>query len=217
MTAMNAFVRDDAAYLIADTAFYHHDGRVLAFGEKVVTDARLGIMIGICGRTGEEDADRIEQWLADQPDQLTAFARLSALLCVLADDATGADCFDSGPIPEGIRLTVAWWAPFNNKGRCAIIASTPELAGGAEPFELRQLRSLFMPALGELDPWPGHSFDPDADVAALADYQRRAGHDDGKPRVGGQMILYRVDPNGITSREICRWPDRIGRPIMVAA
>lgn len=29
------------------------------------------------------------------------------------------------------------------------------------------------------------------------------------------MILYRVAADGITSRELRRWPDLIGRPIMV--
>lgn len=48
------------------------------------------------------------------------------------------------------------------------------------------------------------------DGLALAELQHRTAHDDGTFRVGGQMILYRVDANGITSRELCRWPDIIG-------
>lgn len=217
MTAMNAFARGDAAYLIADTGGYHHDGRVIGFSEKVATDARLAMMIGICGRSRDDALDRVEAWLASQPNQLTAFARLSALLCELADDADDADDGHGGALPPGIRLTVAWWAMAAKEGRCAIVASTPELAGGAQPFELRQLRTMFMPALEGADPWPGHSFDPDADAMALAKHQRRADHGDGRARVGGQMILYRVDSRGITSRELCRWPDMIGRPVMVAA
>ena len=217
MTAMNAFARDDGAYLIADTAAYHHDGRVLAFREKVVTDARLAMMIGICGRTARDVEDRIEAWLATQPEQATAFARLSAFLCQLVDEADEADDGEAGDLPDGIRLTLAWWDADAQEGRCAIMASTPDLAGGAEPFTLRPVRTLFMPALGAVDPWPGHSFDPEADGLALSEHQRRCDHGDGRARVGGQMILYRVDANGITSREICRWPDLIGRPVMVAA
>lgn len=208
MTAMNAFARADGAWIIADTGQYHGAGHVVAFQEKVVTDARLSMMIGTCGRAREDAGDRIEQWLAEQPDQLTAFARLSALLCTLADDANDGEV--KGDLPEGIRLAVAWWAPETRNGRCAIMATTPDLAGGAQPYELRHASTLFMPSLGDADPWPGHTFDPEADALALSELQRRTAHDDGTLRVGGQMILYRVDANGITSRELCRWPDLIG-------
>ena len=208
MTAMSAFARTDAAWLIADTGHYHGDGRIHSFGEKVVTDSRLSMMIGTCGRVREDAGDRIEHWLSEQPDQLTAFARLSALLCTLSDDTNDGE--DAGDLPEGIRLTVAWWAPETRNGRCAIMATTTELAGGAQPYELRQASTLFMPSLGEADPWPGHSFDSEANALALAELQRRTVHDDGTVRVAGQMLLYRVDANGITSRELCRWPDLIG-------
>lgn len=214
MTAMNAFARQTGAYLIADTAGYRHDGTVLGFAEKVATDARLRMMIGCCGRVGNYAGDRIERWLAGQPDQLTAFARLSALLCDLTDDASEHDAA-AGPLPEGIRLTVAWWADREARGRCAIMASTEALAGGAQPFELRDVATMFMPALSDRDPWPGHSFDPEADGLALAEHQRAVDFDAGNAHVGGQVILYRVDANGITSRELCRWPDRIGRPIRI--
>lgn len=208
MTAMNAFARADGAWIIADTGKYHGAGHVLAFQEKVVTDARLSMMIGTCGRVRDDAGDRIEQWLAEQPDQLTAFARLSALLCTLSDDSDDGEV--AGDLPDGIRLTVTWWAPATRDGRVAIMATTPDLAGGAQPYELRPASTLFMPSLGDADPWPGHSFDPEADGLALAELQRRAVHDDGTGRVGGQMILYRIDANGITSRELCRWPDTIG-------
>lgn len=173
-----------------------------------MTDSRLSMMIGTCGRVREDAGDRIEHWLSEQPDQLTAFARLSALLCTLADDANDGEA--NGDLTEGIRLAVAWWAPDTRDGRVAIMATTPELAGGAQPYELRHASTLFMPSLGEADPWPGHSFNPERDGLDLAELQRRAAHDDGTFRVGGQMILYRVDANGITSRELCRWPDLIG-------
>lgn len=216
MTAMNAFARSTGAYLIADTARYRHDGTVVGFAEKVVTDARLRMMIGCCGRVGHYAEDRIERWLAAQPDQLTAFARLSALLCELADDAGEHDAA-TGPIPDGIRLTVAWWADREARGRCAIMASNDALAGGAQPFALRDVGTMFMPALGDCNPWPGHSFDPEAEGLALAEHQRAVDFAAGHTHVGGQAILYRVDANGITSRELCRWPDRIGRPIKVTA
>jgi hypothetical protein len=206
---MNAFARGDGAYLIADTAGFHQDGTIQGFAEKVATDARLAMMIGVCGRAARDVEDRIEAWLADQPDQLTTFARLSALLCQLVDEAEEADDGKTGDLPPGIRLTVAWWASDEGEGRCAIIASTPDLAAGAQIFELRPVGTMFMPALERADPWPGHSFDPEADALALAELQRAADHGDGRVRVAGQMILYRVDPHGITSREICRWPDRI--------
>jgi hypothetical protein len=215
MTAMNAFARDGGAYLIADTAAYHHDGRIMGFYEKVVTDARLAMMIGICGRAAREVEDRIEAWLADQPDQTTAFARLSAFLCQLVDEAEEEDDGEAGDLPDGIRLTLAWWDADAQEGRCAIIASTPDLAGGAETFALRPVRTMFMPALEGADPWPGHSFDPETDALALAEHQRRCDHGDGRARVGGQMILYRVAADSITSRELRRWSDLIGRPIMV--
>lgn len=215
MTAMNAFARDDAAWLIADTACYHHNGTILVFREKVVTDASLAMLVGNSGRAGADIEDVIERWMAGQPDQSAALANLPTLLRGLADDAADPDLSTAGQLPEGIRLSVAWWSSTLNEARSAIIASTPDLAGGAEPFVLRPIRTLFMPSLECVDPWPLHSFDPETDSAALAEYQRGVDHGDGYSRVGGQMVLYRVDAQGITSREIRRWPDRIGRPIWV--
>lgn len=216
MTAMNAFARDDGAYLIADTAGFHHDGTIRGFVEKVVTDARLAMMIGVCGRAARGVEDSIEAWLANQPDQPTAFARLSALLCQIVDEADQEDDGKSGDLPHGARLTVAWWASDEQEGRCAIIAPTPDLAAGAQTFEIRRVGTIFMPALEGADPWPGHSFDPEADALALAELQRDCDHGDGRSRVAGQMILYRVDADGVTSREICRWPDCVGHQVRVA-
>lgn len=217
MTAINAFARDDGAYLIADTAGFHHDGTILGFHEKVVTDARLLMMIGICGRAARGVEDSIEAWLAAQPNQATAFACLSSLLCQIVDEAEQEDDGKSGDLPHGVRLTVAWWAVDGEEGRCAIIASTPDLAAGAQAFEIRRVGTMFMPSLEGPDPWPGHSFDPEADALALAEHQRDCDHGDGCARVAGQMILYRADASGIASREICRWPDLIGHQVKVAA
>ena len=83
MTAMNAFAREDGAWLLADTGVYDHAGRIVCFASKVAPCERLSLAIGISGRQAEGCICDIEAWLGEQPDQLAALARLPRLVEIL--------------------------------------------------------------------------------------------------------------------------------------
>jgi hypothetical protein len=216
MTAMNAFVRANGAYLIADAASYADDGRVMRLGEKVVSSARLRLVIGRCGRLEEGCQREISTWLRSQPSQVSALQNVARLLRELvehdAEAQTNGASAIVGPIPEGIRLTLAWWDLESNRPDAAIIANVPQLMGGAEPYTLRRVGTLFMPAL-QPKPWPDHTFDPETDGVKLARIQRNTPDERGIYQVGGRFLRYRVHVGGIDQTTICTWSDRLGRKI----
>jgi hypothetical protein len=203
MTALNAFARPSGAYLLADTGAYHHDGRLLCLQSKVVGCGRLRVAIGYSGRVEIAASEDTGRWLESQSDQATALAGLPEILRQLASfDAEAIQngaAARSGDIPEGIRLVVAFWDAVEGRGKCALIANVERLSGGATPFTLRPCKTVFSPPLSD-DPWPGHSFVPEADALRLA----------GLHRVGGSFECWRVHAGGVDCTTVCTWPDRVG-------
>lgn len=216
MTAWNAFARGDGAWLIADTAGFHADGRVLRFRSKIVPNERLRLAITQAGRLESNAGADIAEWLDAQPDQHAALACLPGLLRrLLAFDqeaqANGA-AKRCGAHPEGMKLAVALWNREAKRAAVVIVSSTTDL--GVPPFTLRHTKTLFSPALNQ-KPWPGHSFDPMRHAAVLARVQRAERFGDGTLRVGGEMQAVRVGPRGIQWFTICKWRDRVGERITI--
>jgi hypothetical protein len=215
MTAMNAFARPDAAWLLADTAQYDDAGNIIGTGSKIATSERLSTAIGISGRNAEGALVDIDRWMdaqTDQPALLASLPALVGLLVYLDQEAVANGALTDNPIPEGLRLTVAVFDQSARRGRCAIIGSTQGMASGGEASALRPVGTLFSPPLPR-DPWPGHTFDPDQTAVDLAVFQRSLADERGIFRVGGSFEAVRVHSGGIERREIFRWDDEIGRTI----
>jgi hypothetical protein len=89
MTAMNAFGREDAAYLIADTASYGMDGTIVGLGNKVAHSARLLLAIGHSGAPGLDCQANIECFVQSRVSQSEVFDQLADFLRDLEADANG--------------------------------------------------------------------------------------------------------------------------------
>lgn len=217
MTAANAFARDHGAYLMADTGGYAHDGRLMETRSKIHASGMLAMGLVLSGRHESNAGQEVTNWLAWQPSQVQALTNLPALLRLLADHDAEASTSglngDVGAIPQGVRLTVAWWDSKAETGRAAILSSIGDV--GAEPFAPRPVKTMFSPPLSD-DPWPGHTFDPRTDAARLADLQRAEVDGMGVHRVGGAFECVRISPAGIERDVVVDWRDRLGVPIRVA-
>lgn len=214
MTAANAFARQDAAWLIADTAGYNHDGRIVAFGSKISSRADLRVAIAHSGRCAIDAPEEKDGWLAAQTSQRAVLDGLPELLAMLSEhdaeaQANGAERI-AGPIPAGLRLLIAWWDADAQRGRAATMTNVD--ASRMPAYTLRTLGTIFSPPIGA-DRWVAHTFDPEADARALADRQRAFRDDRGIIRVGGAFEAVRVHAGGIERREVTRWNDRLGRVI----
>lgn len=218
MSAVNGFARDDGAWIIADTGSYDHYGNLLWLKGKVSVSKNLRMIVSASGRVEEGCVDHISAWLAAQPDQETALADLPSLLAELV--AHDAEAFENGaletcgPIPGGIRLTVALWDLAECRARVFLIASTDALCPGTPPFTLRQTKTVFAPTLPD-DPWPGHTFDPARHGQLLGCWQRQRPDDEGIFRVGGEFIAYRAHARGVQVKTLLRWNDVVGEPLRV--
>jgi hypothetical protein len=196
MTASNAFARSDGAWLFYDTATYDDDGFIRKLGTKVVSNDRMRLAIGFCGRVPRDMQEEASAWLDAQPSQADANK-------------------------PGIRLLVAWW---DIKGHCAVISNDDELGSDFPPFVLHTVRNVTSPA-PEFGQWfdfdddlgAGYDFVPIRDGAMLGELERRQPNDSGGYRVGGSFERIHVHADGIDRATVVQWHDRIGRPIRIGA
>lgn len=235
MTAANVFARTSGAWLFFDTASYDDDGFVRGFGPKVATSDRLSLAIGLCGRPPVDWLQNITAWLDDQPLQADAIAGLPSLLSSLSANASAAPnrarwwerrAWKTGTpanVP-GIRLLVAWWNAEKGIGEGGVITDVDDLGPAYLPFKLHSVTNLTSPS-PDFGAWfdfdddlaLGLDFDPVSDGATLGEFERRQPNERGGYRVGGAFERWHVHADGIDRETVLQWPDRIGRPIKVAA
>lgn len=229
MSALNAFARADAAWLLADTAGYDHFGRITMLTGKCCGRDDLHMAIGHAGRISTDAREVTSAWLSERASQLDAIAGLPALLRTLADhdaeafaNGAGETC---GPIPSGLRLVAAIWDLESQSAKCVAVSNRMDLGAKCLPGTLRPIKTMFSPPVYP-DPWPGHSFEPSQDAKQLAELQRRVVIEDEKLgpsvagmsryRVGGAFEAWRVSASGVERFEIACWDDRVGRVITPA-
>lgn len=234
MTAANAFARADGAWLFFDTAVYDRDGFVLSMGSKIVASDRLGLAIGLCGLVPPNRNAIIAELLARQPDQAVALESLPDLTRTLSCPTGLPDraplwrrLIWKTPAPSckpGITICAAWWDAEEGCGMAGIVTDTADLGPNYPPFTLHGVRNMTSPR-PDFGDWfdfnddlrAGLDFDPMRDGAALGALERRQPNERGGYRVGGAFERVRVHADGIDRETVLRWPDRIGRPIKVAA
>lgn len=210
MTAMNAFVRSDGAWLLSDTAGFAADGTVLCHQPMAVPNERLRIAIGWNGATPLRIEEELSPWLARRRDAADALANLPA---IAAEIEAGMHGSDFAGHHEGFRLTLAYWD--GERGRVALIGSNERMGAsiGRAPYQIRHCSENFTPRL-DLSPWPRvGDFDPRSDGKRLAELQRQVRDSDGTIRVGGAFSALRGHATGIEQFEVTCWRDPIGRKI----
>lgn len=217
MTALSMAVRADAAYLIADTGSYHHDGTIMGFGEKIILHPTLPIAMGSTGIASSCTRALTQEWLAAQRSAQEAIKALPELTHSLLDDVADIDeterldtCGDI-PLWIGVALVAFDAAAGRPEGR--LCASGSGRWGAAwPPFAVSRTATMFQPSVGDL--WPELAFDPERDARELISLQRKQPDENGEFRVGGEAHLVRVDASGATMRTIARWPeDRVGKRV----
>lgn len=217
MTALNLFVENEASYLISDTAWIDRDGRMrhsvqkfvdcswigpLAIGLNGCVDGRL-IVEGLRRRkiSNVDDAigclgellEEIEDQRRDGLDP--AMGLVVAAVSELTGEPTGFVVSNDndrifGPVEPFVAHEIeSFWrsSPTEEARFRSLIATRGGRWGGIPRLGLELVRSL-----------RGVSFDD----AAPHPY-----------RVGGHILLTRVDRLGVHIFALGAWPDRIGLPI----
>lgn len=234
MTAANAFARADGAWLFFDTAAYNDDGFVVSMGSKIVSSDRLHLAIGICGRVPANRNAIIVSWLARQSDQADALANLPDLARSFSDPIAYPNraplwrrlIWKTPPMTcePGITLCAAWWDAEEGRGMAGIVTDTADLGPNYPPFILHGVRNMTSPR-PDFGDWfdfnddlrAGLDFDPMRDGSNLGEMERRQPNARGSYRVGGCFERVHIHAGGIERDTLIHWPDRIGRPIRVAA
>jgi hypothetical protein len=212
MTAMNVWTQPGAAYLLTDSAFYTPDGKILAFGEKMIdvtgdfraAMAPTGALLPhwLIEAVSDIDADSFGQFLSFLPSVLRRLEKrapgdtMAMAVIGFHEGAQEPSAYllgnDHGAIPEPyVPYTVAEVA--HHFSGCAHTAFDREV-DFADPA----------------------SFDPERDGLTLIEAQRRDPFEDveGSPyRIGGHAILTRLDRGGITHKILREWPDVVGERI----
>ena len=198
MTACNAFVMGNAAYLATDTAWFEPtSGRVRYFKSKVVASERLLMAFA---ETNDRDSGGptavLSAVLGQAESQRDAWERIPPAL---------RSAYEGGP--SAFRILVAMW---DNCGPQVFHLHSPRPDEG-RPFFWHPGRDLLQPSIGII---PAPSGDPREAASSILHAQRQFRWDnDGNYRVGGAGELTTVDASGIRTETIVRWPDRIGRKI----
>lgn len=219
MTAINGLVGQDAAYLLADTAIYRPDGRVVGFSTKVTTVPHMRMAFATSGRVEQG------RMVADVLMKFTTFHSVlyetTAVLRELWDDE----------VDGLLRLLIIGWDDLRRRPKMVVMSSREEVDLPAFTFSNAQL--IFAPSVhhdvlrdaGLLDAQEQLiCSDPTEILTRIVDIQRqrpvnRMGgmgtyeisiDENSIFIVGGHAVITRVDQFRITQRVIRRWPDRVG-------
>ncbi len=213
MTALNAFARADAAYILTDGAsFFTQTGKIGSIGGKTIASRRLRLAIG---RSGMGEPMRLRWFLSRMPDQATAIERLPAELVASAnrlrpglarDNARNGATHNLG---TPLTIYVALFDCDASEARiyqCDAANGMKRISAGLQPIIGRYegLRALDLTHPATFDVW--------RDAVGLVQAQRDRPLAEGEHcMVGGFVELVRVDAEGVSRRIMHRWPDRVGQ------
>jgi hypothetical protein len=233
MTAINALVVPDAAYMITDTAIYDGFAIVHGFSTKVTTLPHLGMAISTSG--AHEQHDAVVRGL---------FEFMSFDAFVDGGEVKLRELWDDGHFQlvgpddgrENFRLVVIGWSDRDKSPQLHVLCT--EAQPDCEPFTLTAAPIAINPgehpkvleeagltvdgnAVGEPEDW----------LCRLIDLQRsrRAGPrgtpctyeepdaENGSYNIGGHAVLTKLTRHGIVQRVVRRWNDRLHSTIEIEA
>lgn len=214
MTASNAFVGPDAAYLLTDTAVTAETGNVLTFTRKAVASGPLRVAACIAGEGTVfklEDGSlmsplgNVEDVFEQSATQEDAFAALPAAI------AAGYEAVSSitGGTGKFRVLIAAWWMA-TREPRVYFAFTAGYGPAEMKPFALNRLNFMLAPDIPHIDP---SRLRERQQARRLIEAQRRKPWPDGIYRIGGCAELTTVDGDGVRTERLCSWPDRIGRAV----
>lgn len=229
MTAINAIVQPSAVHMLTDTAVFDMDGRILRFRDKMAEfpDMRLAVAwtgYGSMSRASSrhKGAEKAIRELAGG-DQQKALAVIPALLRTMHQQNI-AEIPTSDPAYASIACVVAMWCMKSNEGQVYMADSEPgALHPEYQPYTLQRLRRFVNvgskgAAAPEFDYEDDTRFRPEIEGLQLLEIQRgftqnMAGNAD--RGVGGQARWTKIDANGIRTKTLKRWPDKVGQLIQL--
>lgn len=220
MTACNGLVQSSAAYLLTDGAYFDDDHRVMAIARKVWSFPHQRLAIAWHGRASYYE---LEDALAERGANTQA-----GILGALPDVARQMHESNLRAAPQqssGIGLLIALWDEAAAEPQLWAIESDATRFGPRYvPFALVRLRHRLDTDDDEVAAIFGRrlvlenaaDFDVERDGLRLLEAQRLDPWDDPDGRhygVGGFAQLTRVDADGVHSKTLKLWPDRIGERI----
>lgn len=225
MTAINAFLRRDRGFLMADGAFYTATGVPMGFGNKIVQIPELRAAVAARGYAGIAPA-LAQGFLATYRtfDDLAEGAQ-SALAEWAEQNAPMLELFG---FPD-FEFHVMGWSEKLGRPRHFVFAYRPGAEGDralVETTDLVLCPSLddaeafeTLPKLGVyvMHPQFAETFDPERDGVPIMVSQRRQldeldGHDEvGRVCiVGGHVEVVEISADGVSQRIVHRWSDEAG-------
>lgn len=213
MSACNAFIQGDAAYLLTDGAWWDEHGVVDEICTKVISSSRLRLAIGqINSRCVDwyfpawlEKVKSQEEFLHDLP--IAAEAAKSHWQAEL-----GSECHVE------FQLFIAMHSETRGKPALFIYSTDRGSFGQLRPG-LHEITGVVMPRpdtakfFNADDLGNPRKFRIGRDAVPLMRAQRALIAPDGHSSVGGFAELTRIDRQGVTSRVVCRWKDKVGEKI----
>jgi len=195
MTAITVMAGRDAAWIMADRAWFTSDGTLDLIQPKIVVYQRLLAAIAVAGQVSNQAHGLIGAWLRGRKGQDEAIGRLPDLFDILLQNVRNE--------PDQLRLFMVIWSTARNQAEAHILKGDGK--------SVVQVRACASPPTDA--PVPERLSDHAAAVAFI-EGQRRWQFPGGC-RIGGAVDLVTITASGMTGEIIHRWPDRIGEPIAI--
>lgn len=215
MTAIQLFMHDGDAYLVADGAGIDPEGRVIALGSKISVTSDMRMALAFSGYGG---ANEVQEALALRVPHGTPQDRLNALPDVVAYLSGQAALANPEMHQRGLTGVTIFAATYLEDGpRCHIV--TTEASHGIPTMQLVEVEGRMIPPVDVAAVLPfGGVTNPRLDAIALLNAQRRVTneHFGGGSTVGGKCIMARVTFDGVEIIDLIEWPDKIGERIPLA-
>lgn len=209
------------AFILNDTAIYDPAGTIIA--DQVKTININGLAFGQHAAIATTGALTTEVFAAALCGRflITAADIIANLPEVLADVAKVAQPhWPTDAAWPGMGLAVAIYDPMRPHPDLVMIA---DAAGDFLPSDYRPFTPIpvryWTTGMRPAGPftYKGRQtavrFDPYADGVIMMEEQRADVWPDGKPRIGGSVVLTTVGAAGIRTEVLHTWPDKVGEPI----
>jgi len=211
MSAINVLIQTDRAHLYTDAAIYQPDGELVGIGPKVRMMPHINAAMAMRGAF---------LGLAPIAEELSAAPSFDALRAGIIDclkkcAASYAHLLDQCSAGPDFEVVIAGIS--ETTGPSAYLVASHSRYG--DPWSIVDLSGLSLTPASDVvhqsvfaiaDGRDADQLDPVADGLAIMEVQRaeRSG-----AYVGGFAQLTTIDADGVHSRIIHRWPDRLGEKV----